>query len=227
MTEINDSPIPLDSDNGFSQRLREYILKKHGSINAFCRKTGIKYPAQMTPYLKGKCQPGKKLLERLKKDGADMQWLQSGYTKKYEPAPLSTALALSRYRVEIDNLYRKVLVHPGRGIDMLKPDIDAYAVIDHAGHLVDITGSIETFLGYKKNELSNVELASLVHPEDYVSVQKALQLLQPGDGITSFYSRFKTGEGVYILVEWCLFITKKPMSELNEYSMILRRTDKL
>ncbi|MCX6179077.1 MAG: PAS domain-containing protein [Chlorobiales bacterium] len=227
MIEINEPHIPVTSDSGFSQRLREYILKRHGSINSFCRTAGIKYPAQMTPYLQGRCHPGKKMIERLKKDGADIEWLQSGYTKSHEQAPLSTTLALSRYRVEIDNLYRKVLLHPGRGVEMLKPEIEAYAVIDHAERLVDITGSIETFLGYEKNALSNVGLISLIHPDDYVSVQKALQLLQPGDDIVSLYSRFKTGDGTYILVEWCLFITNKPMSELNEYSMILRRSSKL
>ena len=36
-------------NSGFPDRLRTYILKKHGSINAFCRAAGIKYPAQMTP----------------------------------------------------------------------------------------------------------------------------------------------------------------------------------
>ncbi len=163
------------------------------------------------------------MLERLKKDGADIQWLQSGYSKDHAMAPLSNSLALSRYRVEIDNLYRQIHLHPGRGIDIYKPEIEAYAVIDDTEHFVDMTGSIEGFLGYEKNALSGIILASLIHPEDYVSVQSAIRLQRPGgDDIVSFHSRFKTGTGEYINVEWCLYIKNKPMSDLNEYAMVLR-----
>ena len=223
MVLINESPVSTASNNGFSQRLREYILKKHGSVNSFCRTTGIKYPAQMTPYLKGKCQPGKKMLERLIKDGADIQWLQSGYSKGDSLAPLSNAMALSRYRVEMDNLFRQVRLHSGKGVDMHKPEIEAYAVIDDAEHFVDLTGSLEEFLGYEKNSLSGVELASLIHPEDYASIQSALKPQRPEDDIVSFHSRFKTATGAYFNVEWCLYIKSKPMSELHEYAIILRR----
>ena len=177
----------------------------------------------MTPYLKGKCQPGKKMLERLEKDGADIQWLQSGFSKGDALAPLSNAMALSRYRVEIDNLFRQVRLHSGKGVDIYKPEIEAYAVIDHAERLVDLTGSIETFLGYEKNALSGVGLVSLIHPEDYASVQSALQQQRLGDDIISFHSRFKTPTGAYINVEWCLYIKNKPMSDLNDYAIILRR----
>ena len=225
MVLMNESPHSFASNSGFSQRLREYILKKHGSINSFCRTTGIKYPAQMTPYLKGKCQPGKKMLARLEKDGADIQWLRSGYSKGDALVPLSNALVLSRYRVESDNLLRQVRLHSGRGVDMCKPEIDAYAVVDHAGRLVDLTGAIEVFLGYEKNALSGVGLVSLIHPEDCVSVESALQQQRLGDDIVSFQSRFKTGNGTYINVEWCLYIKSKLMSELSEYTIILRRTD--
>ncbi len=224
MVSMNESPTPTALNKGFSQRLREYILKKHGSVNSFCRATGIKYPAQMTPYLKGKCQPGKKMIERLQKDGADIQWLQSGYSKGDALAPLSNAMALSRYRVEIDNLFRQVRLRSGKGSDIYKPEIGAYAVVDHDERFVDLTGSIEAFLGYEKNALSGVGLASVVHPEDYASMHSTLQQEGVGDDIFSFHSRFKTATGAYINVEWCLYIKSKPMSELHEYAIILRRS---
>jgi PAS domain-containing protein len=214
----------MSSNTGFSQRLREYILQKHGSINSFCKAVGIKYPAQMTPYLQGKCRPGKKMLERLKNDGADIQWLQSGHVKDYPLAPLSNALAFSRSRMDIDNLFRQVHLNVGNDADRYKPVIEAYAVIDHSEHLVDMTGSIETFLGYEPNALSEVGLASLIHPEDYVFVQSSLHRQRQDDDIVTFHSRFKTGEGMYIAVEWCLYIKCKPMSDLREYTMILRRS---
>lgn len=213
----------MSSNTGFSQRLREYILQKHGSINSFCKAVGIKYPAQMTPYLQGKCRPGKKMLERLKNDGADIQWLQSGHVKDYPLAPLSNAMAFSRSRMDIDNLFRQVHLNVGNDSDRYKPVIEAYAVIDHSERLVDMTGSIETFLGYEANALSEVGLASLIHPEDYVFVQSSLHRQRQDDDIVTFHSRFKTGEGKYMAVEWCLYIKCKPMSDLREYTMILRR----
>ena len=212
----------MPSNTGFSKRLREYILQKHGSVNSFCKAVGIKYPAQMTPYLQGKCRPGKKMLERLKNDGADIQWLQSGHLKAYPLAPLSNALAFSRSRMDIDNLFRQVHLNVGGDADRYKPVIEAYAIIDHAERLVDMTGSIETFLGYEPNALSEVRLASLIHPEDYVLVQSSLHRQLPEDDIVTFHSRFKTGDGTYIPVEWCLYIKYKPMSDLREYTMVLR-----
>lgn len=212
------------SNSGFSQRLREYILKKHGSVNSFCRATGIKYPAQMTPYLKGKCLPGKKMLERLEKDGADIPWLQGGQSSGYAHGSLMHTLALSRYRMDIDHLFRQVRLHADRGAELSLPAIDAYAVIDHAERIVDLTESLEKFLGYEKDMLSEAGLAGLIHPDDYSAVKSELLRQHLDDDIVSFHSRFRTGEGNYINVDWSLYIKRKPMSDLNEYTMILRRS---
>lgn len=215
----------MTSHNGFHHRLRDYILKKHGSINAFCRATGIKYPAQMTPYLKGKCLPGKKMLERLEKDGADVDWILTGHAVGEMMSPISDALALSRYRMDIDNLLRQVRLHIGRFDDRLKPAIEAYAVLDDAENIVDLNGSLEKFLGYGANELSGVSLSMLIHPDDYTQIKNALQRQKPDEAVLMFYSRFRAGDGSYINVEWSLSVKRKPMSDLNEYAMILRKTD--
>ena len=224
MTSTNETHYYISSSTGFSQRLREYILKKHGSVNSFCRKVGIKYPAQMTPYLKGKCRPGKKILERLNKDGADIQWLLNGHSNEGSLAPLSNVMALSRSRMDIDNLLRQIRLNMGRPADLYNPVIEAYAVIDHRGYIVDLTGSIEKFLGYELNALSEVELSSLIHPEDYAMVQRILKIDRQDDEIVTFQSRFKTGEGNFINVECCLYIRCKPMTDLSEYTMILRKS---
>lgn len=215
----------MTSHNGFQNRLREYILKKHGSINAFCRATGIKYPAQMTPYLKGKCLPGKKMLERLEKDGADVDWILTGHAVGEMVTPISDALALSRYRMDIDNLLRQVRLHIGRFDDRMKPAIEAYAVLDDAEKIVDLNGSLEKFLGYGQGELSQSSLATLIHPDDYVQIKSALQRQKPEEAVLMFYSRFHSGDGSYINVEWSLSVKRKPMSDLSEYAMILRKTD--
>lgn len=224
MISTNEPHLSVSLSDGFSQRLREYILNKHGSVNSFCRKVGIKYPAQMTPYLKGKCRPGKKILERLDKDGADIQWLLNGHSNVGALAPLSNVMALSCSRMDIDNLLRQVRLSVDRNAEHYMPVIEAYAVIDYREQLVDLTGSIEKFLGYEPNALSEVGLSSLIHPEDYVMVKSRLQKERQDDDIVTFQSRFKTGEGNYMNVECCLYIRSKPMSDLNEYTMILRKS---
>ncbi len=178
----------------------------------------------MTPYLKGKCRPGKKILERLDKDGADIQWLLNGHSNVGALAPLSNVMALSCSRMDIDNLLRQVRLSVDRNAEHYMPVIEAYAVIDYREQLVDLTGSIEKFLGYEPNALSEVGLSSLIHPEDYVMVKSRLQKERQDDDIVTFQSRFKTGEGNYMNVECCLYIRSKPMSDLNEYTMILRKS---
>ncbi|NTU57891.1 MAG: PAS domain S-box protein [Chlorobiaceae bacterium] len=215
----------MASNSGFHHRLRDYILKKHGSINAFCRAVDIKYPAQMTPYLKGKCLPGKKMIERLEKDGADIDWIMTGHMVGEQMSPISDALALSRYRMDIDNLLRQVRLHIGRFEERLKPAIEAYAVLDDAEKIVDLSGSIEKFLGYEPGALEGASLSELIHPEDYAHFRNALQRQTQAEAVLMFYSRFKAGDGSYVNVEWSLSVKRKPMSELNEYAMILRRTD--
>ncbi len=220
----DESPCPVNRSSGFSLRLREYILKKHGSVNAFCRATGIKYPAQMTPYLKGKCLPGKKMLERLRVDGADIVWLQNGKSNEHASLPLSNTFVMSRYRMDVDNLLRQVRQHLSRIDDASRSVIEAYAVIDNTWRIVDLSGSLEKFLGYDKGVLSEVALEAIIHADDYPTLKAAL--LQPrfDDDILSFSSRFMMASGAYVKVEWSLYIKCMPMSDLNEYAIILRRS---
>ena len=87
-----------------------------------------------------------------------------------------------------------------------------------------MTGSIENFLGYELNALSEVALLSLIYPEDYDMVKSMLNRERHDDDIVTFHSKFKTGEGSYMDVECCLYIRCKPMSNLSEYSMFLRKS---
>lgn len=215
----------MTTHNGFHHRLRNYILKKHGSVNAFCRAVGIKYPAQMTPYLKGKCLPGKKMLERLEKDGADIDWILTGHVVGEQVSPISDALAISRYRMDIDNLLRQVRMHIGRFEERLKPAIEAYAVLDDEEKIVDLSSSIEKFLGYEAGSLVSVSLSEIIHPEDYANFRNALERQKPLESVLMFYSRFRTGDGSWLNVEWSLSVKRKPMTDQNEYAMILRKTD--
>ncbi|MBN1278201.1 MAG: PAS domain-containing protein [Chlorobiaceae bacterium] len=210
---------------GFHYRLRQYIQKKHGSINAFCRAVGIKYPAQMTPYLSGKCTPGKKMIERLEMDGADIQWILNGNVQQQATTMLGETLMLSRYRMDIDTLFLKVRLHVQRFSDLYKPCVDAYAVLDHDKSIVDLSGSLENFLGYPQNTLTGMNLKSIMHPEDYRVVQRALEKETRNDAIVTFTSKFKKHDGSYITTECSLAMHTKPMSDLSEYAMILKSSD--
>jgi PAS domain S-box-containing protein len=194
-------------------------------VNAFCRAVGIKYPAQMTPYLKGKCLPGKKMLDRLEKDGADIDWILTGHAVGEQVSPISDALALSRYRMDIDNLLRQVRMHIGRFEERLKPAIEAYAVLDDEENIVDLSSSIEKFLGFAPGALAGVALSQILHPDDYQHFKSALDRQKPQEAVLMFYSRFKTGDGSWLNVEWSLSVKRKPMTDQNEYAIILRRTD--
>jgi PAS domain S-box-containing protein len=214
----------MHANNGFNYRLRDYILKKHGSINSFCRATGIKYPAQMTPYLKGTCAPGKKMLARLEKDGADIEWLMNGKTKS-AMGSFSSGLMLSRYRMEIDSLLRHANLLYSRLSESSQSAIEAYAVLDHSLKVVDLSGSLEKFLRYEKDSLLGVVLTDLIHPDDVSDIEKRLALERNIDDLEIFQSRFKTGDGDYISVEWCMYIKRKQMSDLNEYAIIFRKIE--
>lgn len=219
-----NKPVPtrLGISPNFHYRLRSYIMKKHGSINAFCRAVGIKYPAQMTPYLTGKCFPGKKMIDRLKNDGADIPWLMTGNENQMAIPDLSNALSLSQYRMDIDNLFRQIRLHINRFSDIYQPIVDAYAVLDHDKNIVDLCSSLEQYLEYPKNALIGSGLKSIMHPEDYSVVKRTLDNEKHKNTIVVFKSKFKHGDGSYIKAEWCLAINQKPMSELHEYAMILK-----
>jgi len=211
------------SRQGFQSRLREYILRKHGSVNAFCRAAGIKYPAQMTPYLKGKCLPGKKMLMRLENDGADIEWLLNGYSSGTSSGQLGGALMLSRYRMDVERLLREVRRHMVRHDGIYSRGIEAYAVLDSECRIVELTGSLEKFLLYEKNSLVEAQLRSLIHPDDYADVESAMSGGRIDEEILSFNSKFVTGAGGYMQVDWSLLIKSKPMSDRNEYTMVLRK----
>ncbi|WP_449258573.1 PAS domain-containing protein [Chlorobium limicola] len=207
---------------GFHYRLRKHIQKKHGSINAFCRAVGIKYPAQMTPYLTGKCAPGKKMIARLESDGADIQWLLTGEAPRQASTALGETLMLSRYRMDIDMLFRKVRLHVQRFSDLYKPNVDAYAVLDHDKSIVDLSGSLENFLGYPQNTLTGMNLKNIMHPEDYGVVLRALEKETRSEAILTFNSKFMNHDGTYIKAEWSLAMHTKPMSDLPEFAMIVK-----
>ena len=159
------------------------------------------------------------MLARLENDGADLEWMLNGDSGGNSSAPLGGTLMLSRYRMDVERFLREVRLHMVRRDGMYSRGIEAYAVLDQDGRLVELTGLLAKFLLYEKNELTEALLQILIHPEDYFDVESVMCGGRIDKEILSFNSKFKTG----VQVDWSLFTKNRPMSEMNEYTMVLRK----
>lgn len=209
----------------FNYRLREYILKKHGSISAFCRAIGIKYPAQMTPYLKGKSIPGKKLLEQLEKDGADIDWIMHGKRNKVISG-LGTHLINSGYKLEMEVIMRKLHLLYQKLEETHSIQFDAYAVLNCNLILDEFTESFEKLLGYNKKGLRGTHFLDLIHPNERAYAHNCLFINKEQNTKCELSSRFKNGCNKYIEVEWSAYgndIINKDCISHKEYVIVARK----
>ena len=210
----------------FNYRLREYILKKHGSISAFCRAIGIKYPAQMAPYLKGKSIPGKKLLEQLEKDGADIDWIMHGKRNKVISG-LGTHLMTSGYKLEMELIMRRLHLLYQQLDDTHYTSFDAYAVLNCNLVLDEFTKSFENFLGYNNKDLQGIYFLDLIHPNERAYVHNYVFIDNEDNTRCELSSRFKHAHNHYIEVEWSAYgnnIIKNDCIERKEYVIVARKT---
>lgn len=209
----------------FNYRLREYILKKHGSISAFCRATGIKYPAQMGPYLKGKSIPGKKMLEKLENDGADVDWIMYG-KKNATISDLGTHLMTSSYKLEMEVIMRRLqLLYQQLDAAQSTP-FDAYAVLGCNLILDEFTRSFEKFLGYNNKALQGIYFLDLIHPNERAYIHNHVFTNKNENIKRELSSRFKNAYSKYIEVEWSVYenhITKKDSKACKEYVIVARK----
>ncbi|UZJ41189.1 PAS domain-containing protein [Prosthecochloris sp. SCSIO W1101] len=209
----------------FNYRLREYILKKHGSISAFCRATGIKYPAQMGPYLKGKSIPGKKLLAKLEKDGADIDWIMHG-KRNTLISGLGAHLMTSSYKLEMERIMRRLQLLYQQLDATHSTQFDAYAVINCNLILDEFTRSFEKFLGYNNNALQGIYFLDLIHPNERAYVHNYVFIEKEENSKCELSSRFKSANNHYIEVEWSAYgnnITKD-CKEHREYVIVARKS---
>ncbi len=205
----------------FNYRLREYILKKHGSVSAFCRSSGIKYPAQMTPYLKGQSVPGKKMLEKLEKDGADIDWILHG-KKNNTVCGLGTRLMTSGYKVEMEQIMRRMRLLCQQMDDTLGTPFEAYCVLGQDLVLDEFTAAFETFLGYEKGALRGVSFSEMIHPEERPLVEEAFISSRSGSSAASdLVNRFRMADDRYVRVEWCFYANNFGYADAREYVVLL------
>lgn len=209
----------------FNYRLREYILKKHGSISAFCRAAGIKYPAQMGPYLKGKSIPGKKLLEKLENDGADVDWIMYG-KRNTIISGLGTNLMTSSYKLEMEAIMRRLQILYKQLDTTHSTPFDAYAVLSCNLILDEFTRSFEKFLGYNNKALQGIYFLDLIHPNERAYIHNHVFTDKNENSKTELSSRFKNAYSDYIEVEWSTYenhIIKKDSNACKEYVIVARK----
>jgi PAS domain S-box-containing protein len=210
--------------SGANLRLREYILSKHGSVNAFCKASGIKYPAQMTPYLNGRSMPGRKMLKRLEEDGADIDWILHGKSRETS-SEFARKLMISHYRTELENLLRKARYLTDCLNESANASIDAYAILDHELKIERFSHSIEKLLGYPENRLMGRNILELIHHHDRETAEKEIRRNRKAGTVSSFITRILRADGKYVRIEWSLFANEIPMSENIEFTLICRKQD--
>lgn len=207
---------------GANIRLREYIVSRHGSVNAFCRAVGIRYPAQMTPYLNGTSIPGRKMLKRLEEDGADIDWILHGKSRE-STSDFARKLSISHYRTELENLLRKARDITDRLNEGVQVEIDAYAILDHELKIERFGHSIEKLLGYPGNRLAGRNFLDLLHNTDREKTEKEIRRNPQAGDVFCFNNRMLRADGKYARIEWSLFAGEVPMSQNIEFAVICRK----
>ena len=208
----------------FHFRLREYILKKHGTVSAFCRAVGIKYPAQMTPYLKGQSMPGKKMLDKLEKDGADIGWILHGKPKRL-PGGMGASLMTSSYKVEMEQIMRRMRLLSQQMNEALPVSFQAYAVLNSSLVFEEFTSSFEKFLGYEPGGLTGMNFLDLIHPDDRQTVSEYLASDHAGGTPRDLVSRFVMADGSSFVVEWSFYANHLLERGCREYVILATRSN--
>jgi len=84
-----------------AHRLREWMGKQYGSVNAFALALDVSQPSA-SQYLNGARVPGNKMQSRLRDLGCDIEWLMTGVSNKDYVPP------------EIELVSIKILDYPGK-----------------------------------------------------------------------------------------------------------------
>ena len=180
----------------------------------------------MAPYLKGKSIPGKKLLEQLEKDGADIDWIMHGKRNKVISG-LGTHLMTSGYKLEMELIMRRLHLLYQQLDDTHYTSFDAYAVLNCNLVLDEFTKSFENFLGYNNKDLQGIYFLDLIHPNERAYVHNYVFVDNEDNTKCELSSRFKHADNHYIEVEWSAYgnnIIKNDCIERKEYVIVARKT---
>lgn len=82
-------------------------------------------------------------------------------------------------------------------------NLDLLCIASTEGYFLRINNSWEQILGYTIQDLLNVKIIDLIHPEDQEKTLQALSNLDSGIAIHTFINRYKHKNGQYKYLEWC------------------------
>ncbi|MEI8081886.1 MAG: EAL domain-containing protein [Actinomycetes bacterium] len=81
--------------------------------------------------------------------------------------------------------------------------VDLLAVANLDGYLTSVNASWERVLGYSPQEITSMPYLDLVHPDDLeATLQKAQDLVEPGQVTTNFVVRCRRKDGTYRWLDW-------------------------
>ena len=74
---------------------------------------------------------------------------------------------------------------------------DAFAILDATGKTIYVSSSVEKLLGYNEEEIYQMDMFSLVHPDNVADVQQTMQkvMANPGVPVSSHISRLRHKDG--------------------------------
>ena len=81
--------------------------------------------------------------------------------------------------------------------------LDLLCVSNLDGYFIKMNDLWEEVLGYTIEELLNIRLLDLIHPDDLDSTLTAFSTLDTGNNITRFTNRYRHKNGSYRYIEWC------------------------
>ena len=81
-------------------------------------------------------------------------------------------------------------------------------IINPKGKVIKINKSCKTILGYSQKEILDIDLWSLIHPDDVKKTIKASADQSKGKRIINFINRYKNKDGLYRTLEWQTTVVK-------------------
>ena len=86
--------------------------------------------------------------------------------------------------------------------DFLDLSPSLMVITNPKGEVFKINKSCQTILGYTQQEILNIGLWSLVHPDDLEKTTAVTQKQLQGNKISNFITRYKNKDGSYRILEW-------------------------
>lgn len=80
--------------------------------------------------------------------------------------------------------------------------LDLLCIADTDGHFIRLNREWENVLGYPIQELEGSKFMNYIHPDDYESTFKAMDVLYEKRSITNFINRYRCKNGSYRWIEW-------------------------